>query len=65
VKPNNPLYVVIHPLDDVPEKKRDISGMTKLSGPARIIISCLQFYLILMMGLVVYEFIFKMSTHLP
>lgn len=49
-------YVAIHPLDDVEEKKVDISklGPMKLSLAGRIALMSLRIYLIFSCGMAVY-----------
>jgi len=53
------LRLVVHPLDDVPEKKRDVSslGPMAMTKSVRTSLLVLRAYLILMASLVVYRFI--------
>ena len=52
-------YLVVHPLDDVPEEKRaiDALGPMRLAGAARFWLMALRVYLIVMAGLVAYHVI--------
>jgi len=53
------LRLVVHPLDDVPEKKRDLSslGPMAMTKSVRTSLLVLRAYLILMASLVLYRFI--------
>ena len=55
-------YIVIHPLDDVPETKVDVSalGPMKLTLSGKIALGSLQVYLVLMLALVLYDVVKKM-----
>jgi hypothetical protein len=55
-------WVVIHPLDDVPEIKVDVSalGPMKLTLLAKIALGSLRVYLVLMLALVLYDVVKKM-----
>jgi hypothetical protein len=50
-------FVVIHPLDDVPEQKVDTStlGPMPMTWTVRLSLMSLRAYLLLMFGLVVYH----------
>ena len=50
-------YVVIHPLNDVPEEKVDTSNLRPMSMTTSVKISLLSLraYLVLMVGLVLYH----------
>ena len=50
-------FVVIHPLDDVPEKKLDVkdSGPMSMTGSVRISLIALRAYLVVMMILALYQ----------
>lgn len=52
-------YLVVHPLDDVPEEKRaiDALGPMRLAGAAKFWLMALRVYLIAMAGLVAYHVI--------
>jgi hypothetical protein len=52
-----PLYFVIHPLDDEPEKKCDVesAGRMAMSPAVKISLFALQAHLVLMGGLVLYH----------
>jgi hypothetical protein len=54
---DNGVYYVIHPLDDVPEEKRDPStlGPMRLSKGGKLSLYALQGYLVLMLSLAVYR----------
>lgn len=53
------LRLVVHPLDDLPEKKRDVSslGPMAMTKSVRASLLVLRGYLILMACLVVYRFV--------
>ena len=50
---------VVHPLDDVPELKIDVSvaGPMAMTTSVRVSMFALRAYLLLMMGLVMYRFV--------
>jgi hypothetical protein len=50
-------FVVIHPLDDVPEEKVDTEnlGPMSMTSSVRVSLLCLRAYLVLMMILVFYH----------
>jgi hypothetical protein len=52
-------YWVVHPLDDLPEQKRDVSalGPMPITPSVRLSLLALRGYLILMTGLVAYHFL--------
>jgi hypothetical protein len=52
-------YVVVHPLNDLPEEKVDISqlGPIKMTSSVRLSLFALRGYLVLMMLLVLYHVI--------
>jgi hypothetical protein len=52
-----PEYVVIHPLDDAPEKKVDVSqlGRMPMTRAVRLSLIVLRGYLVLMSVLVLYQ----------
>ena len=52
-------YWVVHPLDDLPEQKRDVSalGPMPMTPSVRLSLLALRGYLILMTGLVAYHFL--------
>jgi len=52
-------FVVIHPLDDVPEEKVDTDslGPMEMTASVRISLYSLRAYLVLMMLLVLYDFL--------
>ncbi len=63
-------FLVVHPLDDLPEEKRDVSalGRMPMTLSVRLSLIALRVYLILMIGLVVYRFlglaqVFKRIAH--
>ncbi len=59
-----PSYLIIHPLDDLPEVKRTVMpgmGPMKLTMTARISLLALRAYLIVMLVLVTYR-VFTMAT---
>jgi len=58
-----PEYLVIHPLDDLPEVKRAAPGMgrMKLTVTAKVSLIALRAYLIVMLVLVTYR-VFIMAT---
>ena len=53
-------FVVVHPLDDLPEKKVDTEslGPMAMTGSVRISLLSLRAYLVLMMVLVFYRVVF-------
>ena len=59
----NATYTVIHPLDDVPETKVDVSslGPMKMTPSVRISLLALRIYLISMLALVGYHVV--MAVH--
>ena len=56
---NAAAYWVVHPLDDLPEKKLDVSavGPMAMTPSVRFSLLALRGYLILMTGLVAYHFL--------
>ena len=52
-------YWVVHPLDDLPEQKRDVSavGPMAMTTSVRLSLFALRAYLILMTGLVAHHFL--------
>ena len=56
---NETAYWVVHPLDDLPEQKRDVSalGPMPMTPSVRLSLLALRGYLLLMMGLVAYHFL--------
>jgi hypothetical protein len=54
---NESAYWVVHPLDDLPEQKRDVSALDPMPMTLRVRLSLftLRSYLILMTVLVVYQ----------
>jgi hypothetical protein len=56
---NQSEYWVVHPLDDLPEKKRDVSalGPLPMTFSVRFSLLALRGYLLLMTGLVAYHFL--------
>ena len=52
-------YWVVHPLDDLPEQKRDVSavGPMAMTTSVRLSLFALRAYLILMTSLVAYHFL--------
>jgi hypothetical protein len=54
-----PAYWVVHPLDDHPEQKRDVSaiGPMAMTPSVRLSLFALRGYLILMTSLVAYHFL--------
>jgi hypothetical protein len=52
-------YWVVHPLDDLPEQKRDVSalGPMPMTPSVRLSLLALRGYLLLMTGLVAYHFL--------
>jgi hypothetical protein len=52
-------YWVVHPLDDHPEQKRDVSalGPMPMTPSVQLSLFALRAYLILMTGLVAYDFL--------
>jgi hypothetical protein len=56
---NEPVFWVVHPLDDLPEQKRDVSavGPMPMTPSVRLSLLALRAYLILMTGLVAYHFL--------
>jgi hypothetical protein len=56
---NQSEYWVVHPLDDLPEKKRDVSalGPMPMTPSVRLSLLALRGYLLLMTGLVAYHFL--------
>ncbi len=56
---NQSEYWVVHPLDDLPEKKRDVSalGPMPMTPSVRLSLLALRGYLLLMTGLVAYRFL--------
>jgi hypothetical protein len=56
---NQSEYWVVHPLDDLPEKKRDVSalGPMPMTPCVRLSLLALRGYLLLMTGLVAYRFL--------
>jgi len=57
IKTNNNHFVVVHPLDDVPETKVDIEalGPMPMTRSVRLSLLSLRAYLVLMVMLVVYH----------
>jgi hypothetical protein len=57
--PNESAYWVVHPLDDLPEQKRDVSalGPMPMTPSVRLSLLALRGYLLLMTGLVAYHFL--------
>ena len=55
----SPAYWVVHPLDDHPEQKRDVSavGTMAMTPSVRLSLFALRAYLILMTSLVAYHFL--------
>ena len=51
--------MVVHPLDDLPEEKRDVSalGPMRMTPSVRLSLVALRVYLILMVALVAYHFL--------
>ena len=58
-KANESPYWVVHPLDDLPEEKRDVSalGPMPMTFSVRLSLLALRGYLLLMTGLVAYHFL--------
>ena len=58
-KARSQAYRVVHPLDDLPEQKRDVSalGAMPMTPSVRLSLLALRGYLILMTGLVAYHFL--------
>jgi hypothetical protein len=58
-KANESAYWVVHPLDDLPEEKRDVSalGPMPMTPSVRLSLLALRGYLLLMTGLVAYHFL--------
>ena len=56
---NSQAYWVVHPLDDHPEQKRDVSavGPMAMTPSVRLSLFALRAYLILMTSLVAYHFL--------
>jgi hypothetical protein len=56
---NESAYWVVHPLDDLPEQKRDVSalGPMPMTPSVRLSLLALRGYLLLMTGLVAYHFL--------
>ena len=56
---SSPAYWVVHPLDDHPEQKRDVSavGTMAMTPSVRLSLFALRAYLILMTSLVAYHFL--------
>jgi hypothetical protein len=56
---NAAAYWVVHPLDDLPEQKLDVSalGPMAMTPGVRLSLLALRGYLILMTGLVAYHFL--------
>jgi len=57
IKTNNNRFVVVHPLDDVPETKVDMEalGPMPMTRSVRLSLLSLRAYLVLMVMLVVYH----------
>lgn len=57
VNANNKCYVVVHPLDDLPEEKCSVEGLglMPLSRSVKYSLLSLRLYLLLMGGLVLYR----------
>ncbi|HVN03037.1 MAG TPA: hypothetical protein VMT86_01400 [Bryobacteraceae bacterium] len=57
IKTNNNHFVVVHPLDDVPETKVDMEalGPMPMTRSVRLSLLSLRAYLVLMVMLVVYH----------
>jgi hypothetical protein len=56
---NESAYWVVHPLDDLPEQKREVSalGPMPMTFSVRLSLLALRGYLLLMTGLVAYRFL--------
>ncbi len=61
---NTKAYWVVHPLDDLPEAKRDVSalGPMPMTPGVRLSLLALRGYLILMAVLVTYRFVGLAAT---
>lgn len=53
-----PEYVVVHPMDDVPEVKHHVTGLMKLSLGAKISLMVLRLYLLFIAILCIYKLVF-------
>jgi hypothetical protein len=61
---NSQAYWVVHPLDDLPENKRDVAalGPMPMTPSVRFSLLALRVYLILMAVLVAYRFLTLAAT---